>query len=220
MIMLIILILVMVVIILSLTAQRRLIPTIPQILAENIYEHGINFIGSNVGRRGMVFFPYLFSMYIFIACTNLFGGLPYSNTLTAQLIITAGMGVSTFIGLIILSVQVHGINLFSAFLPSGAPKWIAPLLVVIELVSFLFRPLSLSVRLFANIMAGHTLVVIITSFGYKFLMPLSYYSIVSVGIFSLLICILTIETGVQFIQAYVFTLLTCNYISNTLYLDH
>jgi ATP synthase subunit 6 len=205
---------------LSLIFKPRLIPTLPQLFVENFYKHTLILIANNIGKRGMIFYPYLFSLYIFLAIANVFGGIPYSTIITAQLIVTMGIGFSTFIGLIILFIYYHNVNLLSSFLPSGSPEWIAPLLVLIELISFIFRPISLSVRLFANIMAGHTLIVIITGFGYKFLIPFSLYSIASIFIFILIFLILIIETGVQFIQAYVFTLLSCNYLSNTLYLDH
>jgi ATP synthase subunit 6 len=204
----------------KLNFKPRLIPTLPQVLAEDIYRHVFILITSNIGKRGLIFFPYLLSLYIFLAITNVFGGIPYSSIVTAQLIITAGIGFSTFIGLIVLFAYYHNTNLLSSFLPSGSPEWIAPLLVLVELISFIFRPISLSVRLFANIMAGHTLVVIITAFGFKFLTPIGIHSVASLFIFMLVGLILVIETGVQFIQAYVFTLLSCNYLSNTLYLDH
>jgi ATP synthase subunit 6 len=204
----------------ALSIRRKLIPEFPQLLIENIYEASITLIASAAGRRGMQFFPYFFSLYCWLALTNLLGGVPYSSVVTAQLIITAGLGFSTFIGLVMLFVYYHKWYFLSAFLPSGAPLWISPLLVVIELVSFIFRPISLSVRLFANIMAGHTLIVIITAFGYKFLNPISRYTIVSMFIFCILFCIIIIETAVQLIQAYVFTLLACNYLNNTMYLDH
>jgi ATP synthase subunit 6 len=204
----------------TLLVERKLIPTLPQIFIENIYEHSISLIATNIGKRGMLFFPYILSLYVFIAISNSFGGMPFSSIITAQLIITIGLGFSTFVGLIILFYVYHGTYLLSAFLPSGSPTWIAPLLVMIELISYLFRPISLSVRLFANIMAGHTLIVILAGFGYKLLLPLSIYTVVSICIISLIAFITIIECGVQLIQAYVFTLLTCNYLSNTLYLDH
>jgi ATP synthase subunit 6 len=204
----------------SLLWKRRVVPSLPQILAENIYEACVTLIGSSLGKRGMVYFPYIFTLHIGITLTNLFGSVPYTSAVTAQFIITAGIGFSSFFGFMILSWVSGKVYIAGSFLPSGAPLWISPLLVVIEFVSFMFRPISLSVRLFANIMAGHALLIIINAFGYKFLNPCMMKWFASLAIYTMLFFIIIIETGVQVIQAYVFTLLTCSYLTNALYIDH
>ena len=153
---------------------------------------------------------------------NMLGGVPYSTAITAQLSITFAIAGATFIGIVIIFAMNHGIYAFSTFLPAGSPVWIAPLLVIVEIVSYFFRPISLSVRLFANIMAGHILIVMITALGLKYVpsFALPYSAVFGTIIILLLMLIVVLESAVQLIQAYVFTLLTCNYINGAIFLDH
>lgn len=122
-------------------------------------------IHDNIGSAGKAFFPYVFTLFVFVLTLNLIGLVPYSFTVTSHLIVTFALALTTFIGINIICASKHGKNIFSLFLPAGSALPLAPLLIPIEVVSYIFRPISLSVRLFANMMAGHTLLKVIVGFA-------------------------------------------------------
>ena len=163
-------------------------------------------------RESVKFFPFIFTIFLTILFANVLGLMPYGTTVTAYLIVTLGLTIITLAGTLIIGAQRHGIKYFGHFLPSGCPFVLYPFLIVIELLSYIMRVVSLSVRLFANMFAGHTLLVVICGFGWT-MMTASISIFVFFPLPILLVLILVgLETGVAIIQAYVFTMLTCIYI--------
>ena len=146
-----------------------LIPSRWQSLVEMIYEFVTSLVEEQIGKKGRKFFPLIFTLFVFLLFSNLIGMIPYSFTATSHLVVTFGLSLSLFIGVTIVGFQIHGLHFFSFLLPKGAPLLLAPLLVVLELVSYCFRAISLGVRLFANMMAGHTLVKILSGFAWTML---------------------------------------------------
>lgn len=196
----------------------RLIPTRWQTLVEMIYEFVMNLVDEQIGAAGKKYFAFVFAVFTFILFTNLIGMVPYSFTPTSHLIVTFSMSVSLFLGITILGFQTHGLHFFSFLLPKGAPLILAPLLVVLELVSYCFRGISLGVRLFANMMAGHTLVKILSGFAWTMLSAGGLLTVASSIPFLVVFALTGLELAVAFLQAYVFTILTCIYFHDAIYL--
>jgi F-type H+-transporting ATPase subunit a len=151
--------------VLSNTGNFYIIPGRIQGFLESVYLVIYGLINDNVGIEGKAYFPYIFTIFTFILTLNIIGLVPYSFTVTSHLIVTFALALTTFIGINIICASKHGKNMFSLFLPSGSSLFLALLLVPIEIVSYIFRPISLSVRLFANMMAGHTLLKVIVGFA-------------------------------------------------------
>jgi len=146
--------------------QAKLIPTAAQTMFEYLYEFiFFTVLSENVKKHGSYFFPMLFSIFSFIFFCNLLGMIPYSFTVTSHIVITLGLATMAFLSINIIGVKTHGLHLLSLFLPPGAPLALAPLLVMIELVSYSFRVVSLALRLFANMMSGHCLLKILAGFA-------------------------------------------------------
>lgn len=190
---------------------RHLVPTRIQSMAELSYEFIANMVRENVGSEGRPYFPLIFTLFMFILAGNLLGMIPYSYTFTSQIIVTFAMAITVFIGVTIIALLKHGTHFFSYFLPEGAPVVLAPLLIVIEVLSYLSRPISLSVRLFANMMAGHTMMKVFGGF------------VVALGIFgvaplAVLVALTAFEVLVAVLQAYVFAILTCIYLHDAIHL--
>lgn len=193
-----------------------LLPHRWQSFIEMIYEFVVNLVDSQIGSKGRKFFPLIFTIFVFILFTNLIGMVPYSFTATSHLVVTFGLSVSLFIGITIVGFQTHGIHFFSFLLPKGAPLILAPLLVVLELVSYCFRAVSLGVRLFANMMAGHTLVKILSGFAWTMLSVGGILTVASSIPFAIVFALTGLEIGVACLQAYVFTILTCIYLNDAI----
>jgi F-type H+-transporting ATPase subunit a len=190
---------------------RRLVPGRWQLMAELSYEFIANMVKDNVGSEGRKYFPFVFSLFMFILACNLFGMLPYSYTPTSQIIVTFAMAFVVFIGVTIIALARHGLHFFTFFFPSGAPVYMAPLLIPIEVISYFVRPVSLSVRLFANMMAGHTMLKVFGGF------------VIALGVFgvaplALIVALTAFEILVAVLQAYVFTILTCLYLHDAIHL--
>ncbi len=184
---------------------------------QNISEVMVQFVSGTVrdcaGNDGMKFFPMIFSLFMFILACNLLGMLPYSFTVTSHIIVTFALALIIFLACTVLAIIKHGPGKFlHSFLPEGTPWWMAPLMYFIEVFSYLARPISLSVRLAANMMAGHTMLKVIAGF------------VVMLGMlggwapFALLIVLTGFEIGIAVLQAYIFTVLTCVYLNNALHL--
>jgi ATP synthase subunit 6 len=190
-----------------------IIPSRWQIFIEAIYGVIENMLYDNLGNRGAQFFPFLFVVFIFVLLSNLIGLVPYSFTTTSHLIVTFALALMIFIGVNVVCAQEHGLHMVSLLLPTGTSLGLALLLVPIEFVSYAFKPISLGVRLFANMMAGHTLMKVIVGFAYNML---ASGSLILVHILPILILTLLVglELGVALIQAYVFTILTCIYLND------
>ena len=193
------------------TRRRATVPGRWQVAAELSYEFIAGLIRDTIGNEGRKYFPFVFTAFMFILFGNLLGMMPYSFTFTSHIVVTFALAFTIFIGVTILAITKHGLHFFSFFLPPGAPWIMAPLLVPIEVISYLSRPISLSVRLFANMLAGHTLLKVIAGFvgvlGAAGVLPLA-----------LVTALTGLEILIAFLQAYVFAILTCLYINDALHL--
>ena len=203
------------------TAASRgtsLVPGRLQLMGEMAYSFVANMIKENIGTEGMRFFPFIFSLFMFILFCNMLGMLPYSFTVTSHLIVTFALAATVFTLVTLVGFARNGIGFLKLFVPSGIPVVLLPLLVVIELISYLTRPVSLSVRLFGNMMAGHTMLKIFGGFvvglGSAGLIPLA------IAPFALMVAFTGLELLIAGLQAYVFTILTCIYLNEAIHMDH
>lgn len=171
---------------------------------------------NNIGPKGSKFFPLVFCIFMYIVCLNLIGLIPYSYTITSHLIVTFALALFIFIGINIITARYHGFEMFSLFLPSGTSLALAFLLVPIELISYIFKPVSLSIRLFANMMAGHTLLKVIAGFAYTMMGLSGIIFFVHYVPLLILIPLFLLELGVSLIQAFVFSVLICIYLNDAI----
>tara|TARA_B100001964_G_C14044701_1_gene514239 strand:+ start:159 stop:884 length:726 start_codon:yes stop_codon:yes gene_type:complete len=192
--------------------QRSLVPGRMQSLAELGYEFIAGMIRDNVGSEGRKYFPFIFSLFMFILFANLIGLIPYAFTFTSHIAVTFSMALFVFLGVTIIAIARHGLHFFSFFLPSGVPVVMAPVLVPIEVLSYLSRPISLSIRLFANMMAGHTMMKVFAGF----IIPLGILG--GWAPLTVDVALTAFELLVAFLQAYVFTVLTCLYLNDAIHL--
>lgn len=184
-----------------------------QTFNESLYTALYDLLKQQVGKKGIKYYAFYLLIFLFILVCNLLGLLPYSFTVTSQFIVTSILSISIFIGLIIIGLNLHKLHFFHLFVPQGISKVLLPFLVVIEVISYLIRPLSLSIRLFANMLAGHTLLHIIASFVF-FLSNINY--IIWILPFLFLFAIIVLECAIAFIQAYVFFILICIYLNDSI----
>ena len=193
---------------------RALVPGRLQSVAEISYEFIANMIRENVGTEGRRYFPFIFTLFMFILFGNLLGMMPYSFTYTSHIIVTFALAAVVFVGVTVIGFVRHGAKFLKLFVPDGVPVFLLPLLVVIEILSYLTRPISLSVRLFANMMAGHTMLKVFGGF------------VVALGVLAgwaplaFVVALTGLEIGIAFLQAYVFTILTCIYLNDAIHLHH
>ena len=208
------------VLMLGFTHSRALVPGRLQSLAEISYEFVADTLRSATGEAGMKFFPFVFTIFMFVLFANMLGLLPYAFTVTSHIIITAALALLVFLTVIVYGFWKNGLRFFKLFVPSGVPVYILPFVVAIEVLSFFSRPISHSVRLFANMLAGHITLKVFGGF---------VTMIASVGIAGwfgaalpvLMIVILTaLELLVAFLQAYVFAILTCIYLNDAIHPGH
>ena len=190
---------------------RALVPTRWQSLAEILYEVIANMLRDNVGKAGRPYFPFIFTLFIFVLFCNVIGMVPGSFTVTSHIIVTFGLAGVVFIGVTVIGIWRHGFKFLSLFFPHGAPWWTAFILIPVELVSYLSRPVSLSVRLFANMTVGHVLLKVIAGF-------IALMGIFGVVPFVFLIALTGLEIGIAVLQAYIFTILSCVYLHDALHL--
>ena len=192
-------------------------PNIPgrlQVLVEMSYDFVASMVRDNVGSGGKVFFPFIFTLFLFILFGNILGMVPYNFTYTSHIIVTFGLAGFIFLAVTLIGLAKHGMGFLKFFVPSGVPYALLPILIPIEIISYFVRPISLSLRLFANMMAGHTMLKVFASF------------IVLLGFLGgwaplLLVVILTgFEIMIAVLQAYVFTILCCLYLNDALHLHH
>ncbi len=194
--------------------HRALVPGRLQSVAEVGYEFIAKMVSDNVGDAGKKYFPFILSLFLFILGCNMLGMIPYSFTPTSHIIVTFAMAAVVFIGVTLIALFKHGIHFFSFFAPKGVPLWLMPILVPIEVISYLIRPMTLSVRLFANMLAGHIMLKVFGGF------------VIMLGIFFGWIPLLFttafigLEILIAFLQAYVFAVLTCLYLNDALHLHH
>lgn len=195
-----------------------LVPSRWQSVVEMVYQFVGSLVEEQIGAEGRKYFPLVLTTFLFLLSSNLVGMIPYSFTTTSHLVVTFGLSLSLFIGITTVGFQRHGIHFFSFLLPKGAPLALAPLLVVLELVSYCFRAVSLGVRLFANMMAGHTLVKIISSFAWTMLSFGGILGAASAIPVVIVFALTGLEIGVACLQAYVFTILICIYLNDAIHL--
>ena len=202
------------------TGSRSLVPGRLQSIAELSYEFVANTIRSTAGNEGMRFFPLVFSLFMFILFANILGLLPYAFTVTSHIIITASLALLVFVTVVVYGFWKNGLRFFKLFVPSGIPIFILPLVVFIEVFSFFLRPISHSVRLFANMLAGHIALKVFASFitllaGLGILG--TFGAVLPLG---MVIALTALELLVAFLQAYVFTILTCIYLNDAIHPGH
>ncbi|MFQ5958444.1 MAG: F0F1 ATP synthase subunit A [Alphaproteobacteria bacterium] len=191
--------------------RRATVPGRWQSMAELSYEFVANMVRDNVGSEGRRYFPFVFTLFMFILFSNSLGLLPYSFTVTSHIIVTFALAAVVFIGVTIVGLIKHRLHFFSFFLPKGVPLIMAPLLVPIEVLSYLARPVTLALRLFANMMAGHTMLKVFAGF----VLLLGLFGVAPLVVIVLLI---GLEVVVAVLQAYVFAILTCLYLNDALHL--
>ena len=193
--------------------RRALVPGRLQLMAEMSYEFVANMVRDNVGTEGMKYFPFVFTLFMFVLALNVLGLVPYSFTVTSHIIVTFALAAFIFIGVTLIGFWKHGIKFLKFFVPSGVPFVLLPLLVVIEVISYLTRPISLSVRLFANMMAGHTMLKVFGAFVVAMLGLLGGWAALA-----FMVAFTGLELLVAFLQAYVFAILTCIYLNDALHM--
>ena len=198
--------------------KREMVPGRLQSSAEMLYEFVSDMVRSNAGNEGRPYFPFVFTLFIFLLFGNMLGMIPYSYTFTSQIVVTFTMAATVFIGVTLIGLIKHGMHFFSFFVPPGAPKVLIPFLVVIEVISYFVRPVSLSVRLFANMLAGHTMLKVFAGLA---VMITGAGGVAMAGSVLPLLALIGL-TGLEFLvaglQAYVFTILTCMYLNDALHL--
>lgn len=192
--------------------SRDLVPGRLQSVAELTYEFIASMIRDNVGSEGRKYFPFVFSLFMFILVGNLLGLIPYGFTFTSHIVVTFGLAMLVFVTVTLIALFRHGLHFFSFFFPSGAPIVLAPLLIPIEVLSYLSRPVSLSIRLFANMMAGHTMMKVFAGF----IIPLGFIG--GWAPLAVNVALTGFEVVVAVLQAYVFTVLTCLYLHDAVHL--
>ncbi len=190
--------------------ERRLIPSRLQSIAEMLVEFLRGMIMDTIGKEGMRFFPFIGTLFIFILFSNLLGLIPGSYTVTSQIVVTAAFALFVYTMSIVVGFAYHGIKFFGILIPPGTPTLLLPLMMPIEVISQLARPLALAVRLFANMTAGHTILAVL--FGMALSLPL----LIGWLPFAFTIAISGLEVGIAFIQAYIFTILTCVYLGDAI----
>ncbi len=195
-------------------SSRSLVPTRVQSVAELAYEFVANMVYENTGKEGMKYFPFVFTLFIFILCLNMLGMLPYSFTVTSHIVVTFALAALVFVVVTAIGFARHGLGFLKLFMPEGLPLPLVPIIVPIEIISYLIRPISLSVRLFANMMAGHTMLKVFAGF------------VVLLGPFGIAPLLATmaftgLEFVVAFLQAMIFSVLTCIYLNDAINMhDH
>jgi F-type H+-transporting ATPase subunit a len=193
------------------TSRAALVPGRLQSIAELAYEFVAGMVEDNVGTEGREFFPLIFTIFMFVLLGNLIGLIPYTFTFTGQIVVTFALAIFVFLLVTVVAFIRHGVHFFTFFFPAGAPIIMAPILVPIEIISYLSRPLSLGIRLFANMMAGHTMMAVFAGFT------------VALGLFGFLplavnVALYGLEFIVATLQAYVFTILSCLYLRDAIHL--
>ena len=191
---------------------RALVPTRSQSIGEILYEFIANMLRDNVGTAGRPYFPFVFSLFMFILFGNLLGLIPGSFTFTSHLIVTFGLAIVVFIGATIIGFVHHGAKFLTFMTPHGAPLWTLPIIIPIELVSYLSRPVSLSVRLFANMTVGHLMLKVIA--GFVPALGIVFGIVPLLG----LVAVYALEFIIAVVQAYVFAILTCIYLYDAIHM--
>jgi len=203
------------------TSKKSLVPSRLQSAAELTYEFVATTIRGTAGTEGMRFFPFVFTIFMFVLTLNMLGLIPYSFTVTSHIIITAALAITVFLTVLIYGLARHGLHFFNLFVPKGVPIYILPLIIAIEILSFISRPISHSVRLFANMLAGHIALQVFA--GFIILLGGALGAIGWAGgvlPFAMIVALFALEALVAFLQAYVFAILTCIYLNDAIHPGH
>jgi F-type H+-transporting ATPase subunit a len=203
------------------TAKKSLVPSRLQSAAEISYEFVATTLRSTAGAEGMKFFPFVFTIFMFVLTLNMVGLIPYAFTVTSHIIVTAALAITVFLTVLIYGLVRHGFHFFNLFVPKGVPIYILPLIVAIEILSFISRPISHSVRLFANMLAGHITLKVFA--GFIILMGSAMGALGWAGgvlPFAMIVVLTALEALVAFLQAYVFAILTCIYLNDAIHPGH
>jgi len=202
------------------SSARSVVPGRAQSLAELSYEFVAKMLKDSAGSQGMKFFPLVFSLFMFVLVSNLFGLIPGFYTVTSQIIVTFALAMLVILTVVIYGIYKHGFHFFGLFVPSGVPMVLIPLVSAIEVISFLSRPISLSVRLFANMLAGHITLKVFAGFVFTLglLGPVGYLG--AILPLAMTVALTALEFLVAFLQAYVFAVLTCMYLNDALHPGH
>ena len=190
---------------------RSIIPSRVQLISELCYNFIAQLLRDTVGNEGRKYFPFIFTIFMFVLIGNMVGMVPYSFTFTSHIIVTFALAAVVFIGVTVLGFIKHGFHYFALLAPPGLPFYMLPILIPIELISYLSRPISLSVRLFANMLAGHTLLKVFAGF----VLPLGLAGVLPLAF---IVALTGLEILIAFLQAYVFAILTCLYINDAIHL--
>jgi len=193
------------------TRRAQLVPGRLQSVAELSYEFIANMIEENVGTEGMRYFPFIFTLFMFVLFGNLIGMVPYTFTYTSHIIVTFALAAVIFIGVTMIGLTRHGFHFFTLFAPQGVPWPLLLLLVPIELISYFIRPFTLSIRLFANMLAGHAILAVFAGF-------VAALGILGIAPLAMDVGFMLLEFLVAALQAYIFTILTCLYLNDAIHL--
>src|SRR5712664_1778323 len=196
--------------------EIKLLPSKWSIGLESFFASINSMVREQLGKE--IYLPFIYSLFFFILISNLIGNIPYSYTITTSVIVTIGLSFTILTGVTILGLNIHKLHFFSNFVPSGTPLALVPLLVLIETVSYLARALSLAIRLFANMVAGHSLLKILSTFLYQMFNSSFIIAIFTLIPFAFFLALCGLEVAVSIIQAYVFVLLVISYIKDAIYL--
>jgi F-type H+-transporting ATPase subunit a len=200
--------------------EKSMVPGRMQIAAEGIYQFVANMIRENTGPKGREYFPLVFTVFILVLMGNMLGLIPWSFTYTSHLIVTGALALMIFLMVMVIGIFRHGTHFLHLFVPPGVPMWLFPLIIPIEILSFLVRPVTLSVRLFANMMAGHLVLKVFAGFSVAMLgLGTAGFALSLVpALFN--VALITFEVLIAFLQAYVFAILTCIYLKDTIEIGH
>jgi F-type H+-transporting ATPase subunit a len=200
--------------------RAALVPGRWQSAVESVHEFVVGMVDENIGPKGRAFVPFIFSLFMFILVANLIGLIPFSFTVTSHIAVTFAFAAFIFVLCVIIGIAKHGTHFFSLFVPPQTPIALLPLIVLIEMISFLSRPLTLSVRLFANMTAGHILLKVFAGFIISLGLAGAGYAAIGVLPFAMNVALYALELLVAVVQAYVFALLTCVYLNDSINLSH
>lgn len=198
--------------------EAAMVPGRMQGLAESAYGFIDDMVVAQVGEEGRRFFPFVFTLFMFILFGNMLGLFPYAFTFTSHITVTFALAATVFVLVTAVAIALHGRKFFGYFMPEGAPMWLAPIIIPVEIVSYLSRPISLSVRLFANMMAGHVMLKVFATFVVMLAGLGTVGPVLSLMPLALNVALVAFEVLVAFLQAYVFAILTCIYLHDAVHL--
>ncbi|MDB5411800.1 MAG: synthase subunit [Rubritepida sp.] len=198
--------------------QRAMVPGRMQSLAESAYGFIDDMLLAQVGSEGRRFFPFVFTLFMFILFGNMLGLFPYAFTYTSHISMTFVMALTVFVLITVVAISLHGTKFFGYFFPEGAPIWLAPIIIPVEIVSYLSRPISLSIRLFANMVAGHVMLKVFASFVVMLGALGTIGPFIAIMPLAINVALIGFEVLVAFLQAYVFAILTCIYLHDAVHL--